>query len=204
MDARAYYELAASIDEATTVAALAAVRERAARTDLLAPERIALAHLLRAREHALRFRARLRGDDPGAGAPAASPAWPAPDATGIVPRFDERSIPPQIHPAPAQKPLMPKHREQPTPPRPEPADVGRAVRAALVAGASPAELRGIVCDYVRALKRAGLPPEQALKRVKAVVGVPTVTPLPERGLSPADRLAGDVVEWFVAEYYRAD
>jgi hypothetical protein len=71
MDARAYYELAASIDEATTLAALAAVRERVARTDLLAPERVALEHLLRARDHTLRFHARLRGDDSDAGAPPA-------------------------------------------------------------------------------------------------------------------------------------
>ncbi len=59
MDARAYYELAASIDEATTLAALAAVRERVARTDLLAWSACALEHLLRARDHTLRFHARL-------------------------------------------------------------------------------------------------------------------------------------------------
>ena len=76
--------------------------------------------------------------------------------------------------------------------------------AALVTGGSTTELRRIVCDYVRALKRAGLPPEQALKRVKAMVGTSTVTPLPGREVLPSDRLGGEVVEWFVAEYYRAD
>jgi len=94
--------------------------------------------------------------------------------------------------------------QSPTPPRPRPADIGRALAAALVTGGSPAELRGIVCEYVRTLKRAGLPPEQALKRVKEVVGVSAVTPLPGRGPLPSDRLAGQVVDWFVAEYYRAD
>lgn len=94
--------------------------------------------------------------------------------------------------------------EYPTPPRPQPADVGRAVAAALVTGGSPAELRVLVCAYVRDLKNAGLPPEAALKRVKEVIGVTAVTPIPEKDPLPSDRLASDVVRWFVAEYYRTE
>jgi len=94
----------------------------------------------------------------------------------------------------------PDSRQHPTPPRPVPADVGRAVAAALVAGGSAAALQGVVTEYVRALRMAGVPPERALKRVKDVVGVSIVTAaLP----TPSDRLASQVVEWFVAEYYRA-
>ena len=91
-----------------------------------------------------------------------------------------------------------------TPPRPRPADVGRALAAALVTGGSTTDLERLVRAYVRALKDADVPPEQALKRVKDVVGVSTVTPLAGRGPLPSDGLADDVVAWFVAEYYRAD
>jgi len=96
----------------------------------------------------------------------------------------------------------PEHSD--TPPRPIPADVTRAVSAALEAGGSTEELERIVRAYVRALKAADVPPEQALKRVKTVVGVPTVTPLPVPGPQGSERLATLVVAWFVAEYYRAD
>lgn len=96
------------------------------------------------------------------------------------------------------------HQHHPTPTRPQPADIGRAIAAAIVTGGSPAELRSLVCDYVRELKRAGLPPEQALIRVKAVVGLTTVSPVQGRTLLPSDSLPGQVVEWFVAEYYRVD
>lgn len=94
--------------------------------------------------------------------------------------------------------------EHVTPPRPQPADVGRALGAAIVTGGSTAELRRIVCDYVRVLKRAEVPPEQALRRVKEVVGVSTLTPLPARETLGSVRLAEEVVEWFVSEYYRVD
>lgn len=94
--------------------------------------------------------------------------------------------------------------QTPTPPRPLPADVARAVTAALAAGGSTDELERIIRTYVRALKAADVPPEQALKRVKTVVGVPTVTPLPIPGPQGSDRLATLVMAWFVAEYYRAD
>ena len=90
----------------------------------------------------------------------------------------------------------------PTPTRPVPADVGRALAAAAVTGGSTTDLECIVREYVRALKRAGIAPEQALKRVKDVVRVSTVLPIVAR--SPADRLPDQVVAWFVAEYYRAD
>jgi len=92
----------------------------------------------------------------------------------------------------------------PTPPRPLPAEVTRAVTAALAVGGSTEELERIIRTYVRALKAAAIPPEQALKRVKTVVGVPTVTPLPTPGPQGSERLATLVVRWFVAEYYRAD
>ena len=96
----------------------------------------------------------------------------------------------------------PEH--SPTPPRPTPADVNRAVSAALVAGGSSEELERIIRAYVRALKDAAVPPEQALKRVKTLVGVPTVTPAPTPGPPASERLAKMVMGWFVAEYYRAD
>ena len=85
-----------------------------------------------------------------------------------------------------------------------PAAVGRAIDAALVTAGSTAELERIVRDYVRELRVARLAPEQALKRVKEVVGLSTVTPIAGRGPLASDRLAVDVVAWFVAEYYRAD
>jgi hypothetical protein len=94
--------------------------------------------------------------------------------------------------------------DNPTPPRPRPADIRHAVAAAVVTGGSTAELEGLVRSYVRALKEAGAAPEQALARVKAVVRVQAVMPIPGRPVRPADRLADDVVAWFVAEYYRAD
>ena len=94
--------------------------------------------------------------------------------------------------------------EHPTPARPQPADVGRAVADALVTGGSTEDLERVVRSYVRALKQADVPPEQALKRVKETVGVSTVTPLPGRGSLPSDQLGDRVVAWFVAEYYRAD
>ena len=98
----------------------------------------------------------------------------------------------------------PDAHQHPTPPRPLPADVGRAVAAALVTGGSTAELERVVRGYVRALKIASVPPEQALKRIKEVVGVPTATPLAPPDPLRSDRLVQDVVGWFVAEYYRAD
>ena len=88
-----------------------------------------------------------------------------------------------------------------TPPRPLPADIRLAVATALAGGATT-ELERLVRDYVRALKDAGLAPEQALARVKAAVAV--APPMPGRPESPAQHLANDVVAWFVAEYYRAD
>jgi hypothetical protein len=97
-------------------------------------------------------------------------------------------------------PETPQH---PTPPRPLPVDVTRAV-AALLTGGSASEMEKLVRAYVRALRAAGLPPEQALRRVKEVVGVATVTPLPVRDVRASERLADDVVAWFVAEYYRTD
>ncbi len=98
-------------------------------------------------------------------------------------------------------PEDPRH---PTPPRPVPAAVGRAVAAALVTGGSTEELERIVRDYVRELRVASLAPEEALKRVKDVVGLSRVTPIAGRGPLASERLAVDVVAWFVAEYYRAD
>lgn len=73
--------------------------------------------------------------------------------------------------------------------------------AATAKGGSTAELEGIVRTYARALKTAEVPPEQALNRVKDVVRTPPSAHAPA---TPAERLAGDVVAWFVAEYYRAD
>jgi hypothetical protein len=96
-------------------------------------------------------------------------------------------------------PEDPRH---PTPPRPVPAVVGRAIAAALVTSGSTAELERIVRAYVRALRTADVAPEQALKRVKDVVGLTMVAP--STASTPADRLAAEVVAWFVAEYYRAD
>jgi hypothetical protein len=88
----------------------------------------------------------------------------------------------------------------PTPPRPHPADIRGAIATA-VAGGPAAELERLVREYVRALKAADVPPEQALTRVKAVVAVaPSASPPPSR----SSDLATDVVRWFVAEYYRAD
>lgn len=88
-------------------------------------------------------------------------------------------------------------RDTPTPARPRPADMDRAVAVAL-SGRDPAELRDMVVAYSRDLRRAGLPPEQALKRVKEVVGLP----LP--GPAALERLASNVVAWFVDAYYRAE
>jgi hypothetical protein len=98
-------------------------------------------------------------------------------------------------------PEAPRH---PTPPRPLAPDVGRAVAAAVAKGGSSAELERIVRAYVRALKNAEIPPEQALKRVKEVVVTPTLMADPQRGRAAPERLADDLVAWFVAEYYRAD
>jgi len=98
-------------------------------------------------------------------------------------------------------PEAPDHR---TPPHPQPADVGRAMAAALATGGTTTALERLVRGYVRALKDADVAPEQALRRVKDVVGVSTITPLHARGPLLSDRLADDVVAWFVAEYYRAD
>lgn len=75
--------------------------------------------------------------------------------------------------------------------------------AALVTGGSSAELERLVRAYARDLRRAGVPPEQALTRVKDVVGLTAVTPLHARAMS-SDGLASLVVSWFVAAYYRAD
>ena len=90
-----------------------------------------------------------------------------------------------------------------TPPRPKPADVTRALAAVSVRG-STAECEWLVRAYVRALRDAGLAPEQALKRVKEAIGVVSVTPIPGQRPTPLDRIGDDVVRWFVAEYYRAD
>jgi hypothetical protein len=98
-------------------------------------------------------------------------------------------------------PEAPRH---PTPPRPLATDVGRAMAAAIAKGGSSAELERIVRTYVRELKNAEIPPEQALRRVKDVIGTPTPMAIPERGISGPERLADDLVAWFVAEYYRAD
>ena len=98
-------------------------------------------------------------------------------------------------------PEDPRH---PTPPRPVPAAVRRAIAAALVTGGSTAELERIVRDYVRELRVASLTPEEALTRVKDVVGLSRVTPIAGGGPLASDRLAVDVVAWFVAEYYRVD
>jgi hypothetical protein len=88
----------------------------------------------------------------------------------------------------------------PTPPRPHPADIRGAIATA-VAGGPAAELERLVREYVRALKAADVPPEQALTRVKAVVAVaPSASTPPSR----SSDLATEVVRWFVAEYYRAD
>jgi hypothetical protein len=84
------------------------------------------------------------------------------------------------------------------------ADVGRAMAAAIAKGGTSAELERIVRTYVRALKNADIPPEEALKRVKEVVGAPALTTIPRPGRHAPERLADDVVGWFVAEYYRAD
>ena len=65
-------------------------------------------------------------------------------------------------------PEVPRH---PTPPHPAPADVERAMDAALARDGSSAELERIVRAYVRALKNTDMPPQQALKRVKDVVGL---------------------------------
>ena len=95
--------------------------------------------------------------------------------------------------------------EYPTPVGPRPSYVGRAVAAALATHGSSDDLRQLVCGYARDLRRAGLPPEQALVRVKQVVGphLPVVRLPPEHG-EPQSDLGRSVVEWFVAEYYRAD
>ena len=98
-------------------------------------------------------------------------------------------------------PEAPRH---PTPPRPLAADVGQAMVTAIAKGGSSAELERIVRTYVRALKNAEIPPEQALKRVKDLVGTPRLTAIPERGGRSCTGLADDLVAWFVAEYYRAD
>jgi hypothetical protein len=44
-----------------------------------------------------------------------------------------------------------------------------------------------------------VPPEQALPRVKEMVGLASPTPP-----HAFDRVATQVAQWFVAEYYRAD
>ena len=115
-----------------------------------------------------------------------------------MPRF--RAVPRGV----ATRMAAPEDPRHPTPPRPVPAAVRRAIAAALVTGGSTAELERIVRDYVRELRGASLSPEQALTRVKDVVGLSTVTPIAGRGPLASDRLAVDVVAWFVAEYYRAD
>jgi hypothetical protein len=40
--------------------------------------------------------------------------------------------------------------------------------------------------------------------VKDVVVTPTLTAMPQRDRGAPERLADDLVAWFVAEYYRAD
>ena len=95
--------------------------------------------------------------------------------------------------------MVPEHS---TPPRPRPADIGRAMAAAVTQGGSAAELEQLVRAYVQALRKHEVPPEQALRRVKEVVGVSTATTAVAP--PPAAHLADQVVAWFVAEYYRAD
>ena len=90
--------------------------------------------------------------------------------------------------------------EKPTPPAPMPADIGRAVGAALMTGGMSADLERLVRAHVRDLRRADVPPEQALRRVKDAVGVSPATP----ASGASDQLRDSVVAWFVAEYYRAD
>jgi hypothetical protein len=123
-----------------------------------------------------------------------------------IPSVDPRLGPPYVcYPNLRSRRMIPPEAPRHwTPPHPQPADVGRAMSAALATGGSTAALERLVRGYVRALKDADVAPEQALKRVKDVVGVSTVTPLPGRGPLASDHLADDVVAWFVAEYYRAD
>jgi hypothetical protein len=97
----------------------------------------------------------------------------------------------------------PEAPRKPTPPRPLPVEVGQVVAAALATNGSTAALERLVRGYVRALKAAEVSPEQALKRVKEVVGVSKADPA-ARNRRPSERLANDVVAWFLAEYYRAD
>ena len=100
--------------------------------------------------------------------------------------------------------IPPEAQDHRTPPRPQPADIRRAVAMAVSAPGSTEELERLVRSYVRALRDADVPPEQALSRVKKVVGAVSVTPIPGRPLTASERLSADVVAWFVAEYYRAD
>jgi hypothetical protein len=93
--------------------------------------------------------------------------------------------------------------EHPTPARPQPADVGRALADALVTDGSTTDLERLVRAYARDLRRDEVPPEQALPRIKEMVGLASPTPLRARSLA-FDRLATQVAQWFVAEYYRAD
>ena len=109
-------------------------------------------------------------------------------------RVDDRTSPPTYWGP--NFPQAPMHADEHhrTPPRPQPADVGRAV-AAVTASGSTAEIERIVRAYVRALKAANVPPEQALKRVKDVVGVPSIAASPPQ----PHRLGDDLVAWFVAD-----
>ncbi len=100
--------------------------------------------------------------------------------------------------------MSPDAQHHHTPPRPQPADVSHAIASALAPGGSTEALERVVRSYVRALRAAEVPPEKALMRVKSMVPISTVTPLPIRGARSSASLADDVVAWFVAEYYRAD
>jgi hypothetical protein len=109
-----------------------------------------------------------------------------------------------LQPPSADRMTAPEAPRHPTPPQPLAADVRRAVAVAIAKGGSSAELERIVRAYVRELRSAEIPPEQALRRVKDVVGRPTLMAVAEHGRSSPERLADDLVTWFVAEYYRAD
>jgi hypothetical protein len=82
-----------------------------------------------------------------------------------------------------------------------------AVRAARDARAATPELRDVVCDHVRELKRRGYPPERVLIAVKGLLreaGVTKTGPLADRGsalLGPETELVERVVAWCIEEYF---
>jgi hypothetical protein len=102
------------------------------------------------------------------------------------------------------------HAERPVSDTPErlPSVIARAEELALtlrrwVTGEPLAEdeVHGAVCEYTRALRLAGAPPETALIAVKSAAcppGLTSVRTAPERA-----RLTR-IVQWCIAEYYRGD